>query len=52
MDGAIIMDPLAIGIKMAELRMQLAPVGIKRYQAGAWAIPSEEVRKILASEFG
>ena len=50
-DGAIIMDPLAIGIKMAELRQQLAPIGIKRYQAGAWAIPPEDVRKILASEF-
>ena len=36
-DGAIIMDPLA--------------VGIKRYQAGAWAIPPEDVRKILATEF-
>ena len=50
-DGAIIMDPLAIGIKMAELRQQLAPIGIKRYQVGAWAIPHEDVRKILASEF-
>lgn len=49
-DGAIIMDPLAIGIKMAELRLQLAPIGIKRYQAGAWAIPPEEVRMLLASE--
>jgi hypothetical protein len=45
------MDPLAIGIKMAELRQQLAPIGIKRYQAGAWAVPPEEVRKILTSEF-
>ena len=50
-DGAIIMDPLAIGIKMAELRQQLAPIGITRYQAGAWAIPPADVRKILASEF-
>ena len=51
-DGAIIMDPLAIAIKMAELRLQLEPIGIKRYQAGSWAIPPEEVRKLLASEFG
>ena len=50
-DGAIIMDPLAIAIKMAELRHQLAPIGIKRYQAGAWAVPPDEVRKILANEF-
>ena len=51
-DGAIIMDPLAIGIKMAELRLQLAPIGIKRYQAGPWTVPPEDVRKLLASEFG
>jgi hypothetical protein len=50
-DGAIIMDPLAIGIKMAELRQQLASIGVKRYQAGAWAVPPEEVRKILTIEF-
>jgi allantoin racemase len=50
-DGAIIMDPLAIGIKMAELRHQLAPIVVKRYQAGAWAIPPEEVRKLLTTEF-
>ncbi len=50
-DGAIIMDPLAIGIKMAELRHQLMPIGIKRYQAGAWAVPPEEIHKILTSEF-
>lgn len=50
-DGAIIMDPLAIGIKMAELRKQLEPIGIRRYQAGAWAIPPDEVRKILKNEF-
>jgi hypothetical protein len=50
-DGAIIMDPLAISIKMAELRAQLAPIGIKRYQAGAWAVPPEKVREILANEF-
>jgi allantoin racemase len=50
-DGAIIMDPLAIGIKMAELKQELAPVGIKPYRAGAWAVPPEEVRKLLENEF-
>jgi hypothetical protein len=51
-DGAIIMDPLAIGIKMAELMQQLEPLGIQRYKAGAWAVPPEEVRKLLAGELG
>ena len=51
-DGAIIMDPLAIGIKMAELSVQLKPLGIKRYQAGPWAVPPADLRKLLASEFG
>ena len=37
---------------MAELRLQLQPIGIQQYQAGAWAIPPEAVRKLLASEFG
>ena len=50
-DGAIIMDPLAIAIKTAEMRQQLAPIGIKRYQAGPWAVPPEDVRKILTGEF-
>jgi Asp/Glu/hydantoin racemase len=51
-DGAIIMDPLAIGIKMAELRLQLDPIGIKPYRAGSWAVPPDELRKLLTSEFG
>lgn len=51
-NGAIIMDPLAIGIKTAELMVDLERVGIKRYQAGPWAVPSADVRKLLASEFG
>lgn len=50
-DGAIIMDPLAIGIKMAELALEFKALGIQRYQAGAWAVPPDEVRKILAPEF-
>lgn len=51
-DGAIIMDPLAIGIKMAELSLELKAIGVKRYQAGAWAVPPEEVREVLRKEFG
>jgi allantoin racemase len=51
-DGAIIMDPLAIGIKMAELKKELEPIGIKPYRAGAWAIPPEDVRTLLTSELG
>ncbi len=50
-DGAIIMDPLAIGIKMAELAPELKRLGIKPYQAGPWAVPPEEVRNLLRSEF-
>ena len=51
-DGAIIMDPLAIGIKTAELMVDLGPIGIKRCQKGPWAAPSDEVRELLAKEFG
>jgi hypothetical protein len=50
-DGAIIMDPLAIGIKMAELSPQMKSLGIRRYQAGAWAVPPEDIRSLLAREF-
>jgi len=51
-DGAIIMDPLAIGIKTAELMVDLEHAGIKRYRSGQWAVPSEEVRNMLAEELG
>jgi hypothetical protein len=51
-EGAIIMDPLAIGIKTAELVVELEAVGVKRYQQGRWAAPSEEVRHLLAAELG
>lgn len=51
-DGAIIMDPLAIGIKTAELMVDLERAGIKRYKTGSWAVPPEEVQKLLAKEFG
>ena len=51
-DGAIVMDPLAIGIKTAELMVDLERAGIKRYSSGRWAAPSEEVRNVLTKEFG
>jgi hypothetical protein len=49
-NGAIIMDPLAIAIKTAELMLELEPLGVKRYQAGAWAPPPEDVRRLLLRE--
>lgn len=51
-EGAIIMDPLAIGIKTAELMVDLERMGIKRCEKGPWAVPSDEVRELLAQEFG
>lgn len=51
-EGAIVMDPLAIGIKTAELMVDLGAVGIKRYAAGPWAVPSQEVREIIVKELG
>jgi allantoin racemase len=51
-DGAIVMDPLAIGIRTAELMVDLERAGIKRYTRGRWAVPSEEVRDLLAAELG
>ncbi len=51
-NGAVIMDPLAVGIKTAEQMVDLERAGIKGYRAGPWAIPSDEVQKLLAKEFG
>lgn len=51
-NGAIVMDPLAIGIKTAELMVDLERAGIKRYKTGPWAVPPDEVRKLLATELG
>jgi len=51
-DGAIVMDPLAIGIKTAELMVDLERSGIKRYARGSWAVPSADVRNLLANELG
>jgi allantoin racemase len=49
-EGAIVMDPLAIGIKTAELMVDLERTGIQRYRKGAWALPSDDVRDLLARE--
>jgi hypothetical protein len=46
------MDPLAIGIKTAELMVDLERAGIKRYTKGRWAAPSEDVRNLLEAELG
>jgi allantoin racemase len=51
-DGAIIMDPLAVGIGTAELMVDLELTGVKRYRSGRWAVPSGELRKVLADELG
>jgi len=51
-DGTIIMDPLAIGIKTAELMTDLERAGVRRYSAGPWAVPPDEVRALLNKEFG
>ena len=51
-DGAILMDPLAIAIRSAETMVELEALGIRRYRSGAWAPPTEEVRKLLMSELG
>jgi hypothetical protein len=51
-NGAIVMDPLAIGIKTAEMTVDLERAGIKRYKTGPWAVPPDDVRKLLASELG
>ena len=49
-DGALVMDPLAIAIKTAELMVDLESLGIRRYHAGPWALPAEDVRKLLVDE--
>lgn len=50
--GALVMDPLAIAIKTAELMVELQQAGIRRYRAGAWAVPPAELRQMLAKEMG
>jgi len=50
-NGAIVMDPLAIGIRTAELMVELERTGITRYRSGAWATPAADLRALLAKEF-
>ena len=50
-NGALVMDPLAAAIKTAETMVDLQRQAIRRYQAGAGAVPPAEVRELLASEF-
>ncbi len=51
-DGALVMDPLAVAIKTAEMTVELRKLGIAPYRAGPWAKPADDVRKLLAAEFG
>jgi Asp/Glu/hydantoin racemase len=51
-NGAIVMDHLAAAIKTAETMVDLKRIGIQRYQAGPWALPDADVRKLLAGELG
>jgi allantoin racemase len=50
--GALVMDPLAVAIKTAEMTVELQRLGIKPYRSGPWAPPADDVRKKLAGEFG
>jgi allantoin racemase len=51
-NGAIVMDPLALAIRTAETMVELRRIGIQPCRTGAWAAPSPEVRSLLAKEFG
>ncbi len=49
--GALVMDPLAVAIRTAEAMVELKALGIETYRAGSWAAPSDEVHQFLANEF-
>lgn len=51
-DGALVMDPLAIAIKTAETMTDLERLGIRRYRVGAWAVPGEDIRALIRTEMG
>lgn len=51
-DGATIIDPLGIALKITELMVDLEGLGIKRSKIGAYASPPKEVREALYREFG
>ena len=50
-DGSLIMDPLAVSIKTAEVMIELKQLGIEPYQAGSWTRLAPDVRELLANEF-
>ena len=50
--GATIVDPLAIGIKTAELMVDLQKLGIKRPKIGTYAPAPVEIRTALSKELG
>lgn len=50
-NGALVMDPLAVAIKTAEMTVELQQLGVKPYRGGPWQLPGEDVRKLLAAEF-
>ena len=51
-DGAIVMEPLTIALKTAEMMVDLEAMGIKRCEIGPFLAPAPEVREILNKEFG
>ena len=51
-DGATIIDPLGIALKITELMVDLERLGIKRSKLGAYASPPKEMQEALYKEFG
>lgn len=51
-DGATIIDPLGISLKITELMVDLEKFGIKRSKIGAYASPPKEIQEALHKEFG
>lgn len=51
-DGATIIDPLGIALKITEIMVDLEHFGIKRCKIGAYASPPKEVQEALYKEFG
>lgn len=51
-DGATIIDPLGIALKIAEIMVDLENIGIKRSKIESYASPAKEVQQALHKEFG
>ena len=49
-NGALVMDHLAVAIKTAEMMVDLRRLGIQPYRAGPWAPIGAEVRQLLVNE--